>query len=66
MGKKIVLVNVDFKDVYTGKLHKAGDREHMTDERVMEVKAINPDFVTVVGAVEEDEDPGKEDPGKGK
>ena len=66
MGKKLVLVNVDFKDVYTGKLHKAGDREEMTDERVMEVKAINPDFVTVIGAAEEDKDPGKEDPGKGK
>ena len=63
MGKKLVLVNVDFKDVYTGKLHKAGDREEMTDERVMEVKAINPDFVTVVGAVEEEETP---DPNGGK
>jgi len=64
MGKKLVLVNVDFKDVYTGKLQKAGDREEMTDERVMEVKAINPDFVTVVGSVEEEE---KLDPeGKGK
>ena len=66
MGKKLVLINVDFKDVYTGKLHNAGDREEMTDMRIAEIKAVNPDFVTVIGAVGEDEDPGKEDPGKGK
>lgn len=65
MGKKLVLVNVDFKDVYTGKLHKAGDREEMTDMRIAEIKAVNPDFVTVIGAVEEDEVPG-EDSGKSK
>lgn len=65
MGKKLVLVNVDFKDVYTGKLHKAGGREEMTDMRIAEIKAVNPDFVTVIGAVEEDEVPG-EDSGKSK
>lgn len=53
--KKIVLVNVDFKDAYTGKLHKAGSKVEMTDARIAEVKAINPEFVTVIGAVEEPE-----------
>ena len=53
--KKIVLVNVDFKDAYTGKLHKAGSKAEMTDARIAEVKAVNPEFVTVIGAVEEPE-----------
>ena len=67
MGKKLVLINVDFIDVYDNKkVHRAGDREEMTDMRIAEIKAVNPDFVTVIGAAEEDEDPGKEDPGKGK
>ena len=51
--KKIVLVNVDFIDAYTGHLHKAGDRVEMTDERIAEVKAVIPEGVSVVGKVEE-------------
>lgn len=51
--KKIVLVNVDFIDAYTGQLHKAGDRVEMTDERIAEVKAVIPEGVSVVGKVEE-------------
>lgn len=51
--KKIVLVNVDFIDAYTGELHKAGDRMVMTDERIAEVKAVIPEGVSVVGKVEE-------------
>ena len=51
--KKIVLVNVDFIDAYTGELHKAGDRVEMTDERIAEVKAVIPEGVSVVGKVEE-------------
>jgi hypothetical protein len=54
--KKIVLVNYDFKDAYSGKLHKAGDKVKMTDERIAEVKAVNPDFVSVIGIVEEAEE----------
>ena len=46
---KIVLVNIDFKDVYTGKLHEAGDKVEMTDERITEVKSVNPELVTVIG-----------------
>lgn len=51
--KKIVLVNVDFRDVYTGELHKAGSKCEMTDARIAEVKAVNPEFVSVIGTVEE-------------
>ena len=53
--KKIVLVNVDFKDAYTGELHKAGSKCEMTDARIAEVKAVNPEFVSVIGAVTEPE-----------
>ena len=51
--KKIVLINVDFIDAYTGDLHKAGDREAMTEARIAEVKAVNPEFVTVIGSATE-------------
>lgn len=51
--KKLVLINVDFKDAYTGKIHRAGDKVEMTDERITEVKSVNPEFVSVIGIVEE-------------
>lgn len=54
--KKLVLVNYDFKDAYSGKLHKAGDKVEMTDERIAEVKGVNPDFVSVIGIVPEVEE----------
>ena len=50
---KIVLVNVDFIDVYTGEMHRAGDKVHMTEARIAEVKAVNPEFVSVIGSVED-------------
>lgn len=54
---KIVLINHDFRDAYTGKMHVAGSREKMTAERVTEIKAVNPEFVTVIGeGPEETED----------
>ena len=59
MGKKLVLINEAFKDVYTKKMHTPGETEEMTDERIAEIKAVNPDFVTVIGVVEEEEEPGK-------
>lgn len=66
--KKIVLVNVDFIDAYTGKRHKAGDRVEMTDERIAEVKAVIPEGVSVVGKVEEPATEGstEEKPKRGK
>lgn len=53
--KRIVLINVDFRDVYTGELHMAGDKVEMTEARIAEVKAVNPEFVSVIGTVEEPE-----------
>ena len=46
---KTVLVNVPFRDKYTGEVYDAGKTYPMTAERVAEVKEVNPNFVTVVG-----------------
>lgn len=48
---KKVLINVSFKDRYTGEKHKAGDTEEMSEERIAEVKEVNPHFISVVGNV---------------
>lgn len=50
---RIVLVNTDFCDRHTKKIHKAGDTLKMSDDRITEVRSVNPDFVTVIGTVEE-------------
>ena len=56
MGKKVVLINVDFDDIYDKNVrHTAGDEETMTDERIAEIKAVNPALVSVVGAVEDED-----------
>lgn len=50
---KKVVVNVPFIDRYTGELLKAdGKPIEMTEERVAEVKEVNPNFITVIGNVE--------------
>ena len=49
---KKVLINETFKDVYTGRMHTAGDTDEMTDERIKEIKEVNPNFVTVIGKAE--------------
>lgn len=49
---KRVLINTNFIDVYTGNLHEAGSYEEMTEERIAEIKAVNPNFVDVVGNAE--------------
>ena len=54
MSKKVALINVDFIDVYTKEKYEAGDTEVFTDERISEIKAVNSDFITVIGAVEEE------------
>ncbi len=51
--KKKVLINVTFKDRYTGKLRVAGKTAEMTEERVREVNEVNPNFVSVIGNVPE-------------
>ena len=58
--KKLVLINEDFKDVYTDEMHNAGEKEVMTDVRIAEIKAVNPNFVTVIGAAEDEVDEEKE------
>lgn len=60
--KKIVLVNVDFRDVYTGELHEAGSKCEMTEARIAEVKAVNPEFVSVIGTVAEPAQSGETEP----
>ena len=50
---KIVLINVDFIDAYTGEIRKAGSKAKMTSERIAEIKAVNPEFVSVIGIVDE-------------
>lgn len=48
---KKVLVNVPFRDKYTKELYEAGKTYPMPEERVKEVKEVNPNFVTVIGEV---------------
>ena len=52
---RIVLVNIDFRDRHTGKIHKAGSTAKMSDDRITEVKSVNPEFITVIGTITEDE-----------
>jgi len=49
---KKVLININFKDAYTDELYVAGEYANLTDERIIEIKAVNPNFVTVVGNAE--------------
>lgn len=61
MMKKVV-VNIPFKDRHTGKvLEPDGKVLEMTEDRVKEIKEVNPDFITVVGNVEEKADDKKAD-----
>ena len=46
---KQVLVNVEFRDRYTGEKYIPGKTYPMSEERVKEVKEVNPNFITVVG-----------------
>lgn len=46
---KKVLINIDFKDRYNGKTHIAGHTEDMSEERISEIKEVNPHFITVIG-----------------
>lgn len=51
---KRVLVNTGFKDRYSGKMYGAGKIIKMDEERIAEVKEVNPNLITVLGNVEED------------
>ncbi len=59
---KTVLINVPFRDVYTGEMYTAGKTYPMSEERVKEVKEVNPNFVTVVGNATVEEVPTDEEP----
>lgn len=50
---KKVLINVTFKDIYTGELHIAGNFENMTEERISEIMLVDKNFITVAGNAEE-------------
>ena len=50
---KEVLINVPFRDVYTDEVYTPGKTYPMTEERVKEIKEVNPNFVTVVGNAKE-------------
>ena len=48
-----VLVNVPFRDRYTGKVYKASEELILTKERVNEIRGISADLVTILGEVKE-------------
>lgn len=49
---KKVLVNVEFKDAYTGEHYKPGQTIELSEERVAEVSAVNKNMISVIGNVE--------------
>lgn len=49
--KKKVIINENFKDRYTGKMRVAGKKVEMTEDRIKEIKEVNPYFITVIGNV---------------
>lgn len=53
---KKVLFNVTFTDRYTGEMRVAGETAEMTEERVAEIKEVNPNFLSVIGNVDKKAD----------
>ena len=51
--KKIVMVNVGFKDAYTGEEYEAGKPIVLSEQRVAEVKEIDKNLISVIGNAEE-------------
>jgi len=45
---RTVLVNVTFRDRYTDEVYVAGKTYPMSEERISEVKEVNPNFITVI------------------
>lgn len=58
---KKVMINIDFIDAETGKVRKAGTKVKLTEERVAEIRAVNPDLITVIGTVEEPKEPAEQE-----
>ena len=46
---KLVKVLIPFNDKVTGVPYKANDEIELTDERIAEVKTVNPNMVLVLG-----------------
>lgn len=57
---KKVMINIDFIDAETGKVRKAGTKVNLAEERVAEIRAVNPDLITVIGTVEKPQAPEKQ------
>lgn len=52
---RTVLVNVTFRDKYTNEVYVAGKTYPMSEERINEVKEVNPNFITVISAPKAEE-----------
>lgn len=50
---KKVIINTEFIDRHTKKKYKPGKTVKMTEERVAEIKEVNPHLITVIGNAEE-------------
>lgn len=47
-----VIVNENFKDIYTGKEYKAGDKVEFSEERVKEIQAVKRGLISAFAKVE--------------
>lgn len=56
---KKVMINKDFIDAITGKVRKAGTKVKLTEDRVAEIRAVDPELITVMGTVEEPKQAGQ-------
>lgn len=59
---RTVLVNVTFRDRYTDEVYVAGRTYPMSEERISEVKEVNPNFITVIGTPKVEEPKAEETP----
>ena len=53
---KICKVIIPFNDKYTGEPYKENDEILLSDERIAEVRMVNPNMVYVIGEAPEEED----------
>lgn len=56
---KTVLINIPFRDAHTDELYEAGKTYPMSEDRIAEVKEVNPNFITVVAGAAADSKKGK-------
>ena len=53
---KVCKVIIPFTDKYTGEPYKENDEIRLSDERIAEIRAVNPNMVYVIGVVPEEEE----------